>query len=199
MSAFPKSCLHLQLWSYFSLFLYWIIFPFRGILFPLARLGPLNPFAVTCFSWPLPQNVSSLVIFVPKHESTVFFQNIGTHLQDYKRVSWPVWPQYDTPLLITYLFTPWSRVLLEKLTGSKLAKKFPAFYGTQRFITSLTSARHLSLFPLPEYPSRYYPLIYASGFSTKPVHATWPAHLILLDLITRTIFGKGYRFYLNGW
>jgi hypothetical protein len=30
----------------------------------------------------------------------------------------------------TYLLTPWSRVLLEKLTGLRLVKKFPAFYGT---------------------------------------------------------------------
>jgi len=27
----------------------------------------------------------------------------------------------------TYLLTPWTRVLLEKLTGSALVKKFPAF------------------------------------------------------------------------
>ena len=47
--------------------------------------------------------------------------------------------------LLTYLHTPWSRVLLEKLTGSQLVKKFPAFYGTRRFITAFTSARHLSL------------------------------------------------------
>ena len=45
----------------------------------------------------------------------------------------------------TYLFTPWNRVLLEKLTGLQLVKKFPAFYGTRMFITALTSARHLSL------------------------------------------------------
>jgi hypothetical protein len=32
--------------------------------------------------------------------------------------------------LLTYLLTPWSRVLLEKLTGLQLVKKFPAFYGT---------------------------------------------------------------------
>jgi len=44
-----------------------------------------------------------------------------------------------------YLLTPLSRVLLEKLTGSKLVKKFPAFYGTRRFITAFTNARHLSL------------------------------------------------------
>ena len=45
----------------------------------------------------------------------------------------------------TYLLTPWCRVLLEKLTGLQLFKKFPAFHGTQRFITALTSVRHLSL------------------------------------------------------
>jgi hypothetical protein len=44
-----------------------------------------------------------------------------------------------------YLFTPWSTVLLEKLTGLQLVKKFPAFYGTWRSITAFTSAHHLSL------------------------------------------------------
>ena len=44
-----------------------------------------------------------------------------------------------------YLLTPWCRVLLEKLTGLQLVKKFPAFHGTRRFITALTSVRHLSL------------------------------------------------------
>jgi len=47
--------------------------------------------------------------------------------------------------LLTCLLTPWNRVLLEKLTGLQLVKKFPAFYGSWRFITALTSARHLSL------------------------------------------------------
>ena len=44
----------------------------------------------------------------------------------------------------TYLLTPWCRVL-EKLTGLQLVKKFPAFHVTWRFITALTSVRHLSL------------------------------------------------------
>ena len=42
------------------------------------------------------------------------------------------------------VLTPWSRVL-EKLTGTRLVKKFPVFYVTQSFITALTTARHLSL------------------------------------------------------
>ena len=38
-----------------------------------------------------------------------------------------------------------SGVLLEKLTVSQLGNKFPAFYGTRRFIAAFTSACHLSL------------------------------------------------------
>jgi len=48
-------------------------------------------------------------------------------------------------LCITYLLAPCSRVLLEKLTGLGLVKKFPPFYVTRSFITTFTSARHLSL------------------------------------------------------
>jgi len=48
-------------------------------------------------------------------------------------------------ILLHYYFTPWCRVLLEKLTGLQLVKKFPTFYGTWRFITALTSLRHPSL------------------------------------------------------
>ena len=57
-------------------------------------------------------------------------------------VSW----SSDVQILpLTYLLTPWCRVLLEKLTGLQLVKKFPAFHGARRFITALTSVRHLSL------------------------------------------------------
>jgi len=44
----------------------------------------------------------------------------GILLQDYLVLT------YHT----VYLLTAWSRVLLEKLTGSQLVKKFHAFYGT---------------------------------------------------------------------
>jgi len=47
--------------------------------------------------------------------------------------------------LLTYLLTPRCRVLLEKLTGVQLVKKFSGFHGTRRFITALKSARHLSV------------------------------------------------------
>jgi len=48
-----------------------------------------------------------------------------------------------------YLLTPWRRVLLEQLTGLQLVKKFPAFHGTRRSITALTSVRHLSILGQP--------------------------------------------------
>ena len=123
--------------------------------------------------------------------------------------------------ILTYLLTPWCRALLEQLTGLQLVKKFPAFHGTRRFITALTSFRHLSLswarpiqsiYPHPTswrsililsthlrlgLPSGLFP----SGFPTKtlytplssPIRATCPAHLILLDFYTRTILGEQYK------
>ena len=47
---------------------------------------------------------------------------------------------YTTPYLLHS-----AEVLLEKLTGLQLVKKLPAFHGTRRFITALTSVRQLSL------------------------------------------------------
>jgi hypothetical protein len=61
--------------------------------------------------------------------------------------------------LLTYLLTQWSTVLLEKLTGLQLVKKFPALYGTRRFITAFTGARHLSL-------------TWASSIQSIPPHPT---------------------------
>jgi len=45
----------------------------------------------------------------------------------------------------TSLLVQCSRVLLEKLIGSQLVMKFHARYGTRRFITAFTTARHLYL------------------------------------------------------
>jgi hypothetical protein len=39
--------------------------------------------------------------------------------------------------LLTYLLTPWSTALLQKLTDLQLVKKFPTFYETRKFITAL--------------------------------------------------------------
>ena len=59
------------------------------------------------------------------------------------------WQVHLAITLFTYLLTPWCRVLLEKLTGLQLVKKFPAFHGNRRFITALTSVCHLSILGQP--------------------------------------------------
>jgi hypothetical protein len=47
---------------------------------------------------------------------------------------------------LTYLLTPWSRVLPEKLTRDFAAsQEIPRIYGTRKSLTVPTSARHLSL------------------------------------------------------
>jgi len=128
--------------------------------------------------------------------------------------------QKPLTLAYAYLLTPWCRLLLEKLTGLQLVKKFPAFHGTRRFITAPTSVHHLflswaspiqSIYPHPTswrsvlILSTYLRLglpsgLFPSGFPTKtlytpfssPIRAAFPAHLIL-HFITRTILGEEYK------
>jgi hypothetical protein len=95
------------------------------------------------------------------------------------------------------LLTPWSRVLVEKLTGLQLVNKMTTFYGTRKFITAFTVARHLSLSwvsPIQSIPPHltYWRPIYA-WVSPVVSFPKWPANLILLDFITRTMLGEEYR------
>jgi hypothetical protein len=60
----------------------------------------------------------------------------------------------------TYLFTPWTRVLLEQVKGSQLVKKFPIFYKVcskkdQHFAikTLLIIFQHFKHCPLQSSPS----------------------------------------------
>jgi hypothetical protein len=53
--------------------------------------------------------------------------------------------EYITSFLTWHLLIQWSRVLLEKLTGSAASQEIPRIFGTRRFITVLTISRHLSL------------------------------------------------------
>ena len=128
---------------------------------------------------------------------------------------------------LTYLLTysTMCRVILEKLTGLQLVKKFPAFHGTRKFITALTSVRQLSLSwasPIQSiypHPTSWRSILilsthlrlglpsglFLSGFPTKtlytplysPIHATWPAHLILLATYCLHYYYYYYYYYYS--
>jgi hypothetical protein len=90
--------------------------------------------------------------------------------------------------------------------------KFRALYGTRRFRTAFTRVRHLSLFwamsihSMLLQPTSWGSILVLSshlllGFQVDsfpqpllfPILATCPAHLILLDLIIRILFGEECR------
>jgi hypothetical protein len=100
------------------------------------------------------------------------------------------------------------------MTCRQLVKKFLTFYGTWRFITAFTTARHLSIswaiwiqsmsrshFSKIHFniilhlrlsrPSGLLPLTFPTkalyAFLVSPIRTTCPAHLRLLDLTTRII------------
>ena len=104
---------------------------------------------------------------------------------------------------IACLLTIWSTVLPEKLTNPQIVNKFPAYYGTRRFITAFTTARHLPLSwarwikSMPHPTSRRAILIssirawvcqvvsFPQVSPPKPcvnLASTWPAHPNVLDL-----------------
>ena len=84
------------------------------------------------FSFQEEQNVLPLIIWRLKVLTNI-------------RQALPTYALHHMPNAFMYLLTPWCIVLLEKLTGLQLVKKFPAFHGTRMFITALTSVRHLPL------------------------------------------------------
>jgi len=80
--------------------------------------------------------------------------------------------------------TPWSRVLLENLIVTLLVKKFPAFFGTQRFI-----AMFIGLYPRRDasiplgppcglFPAGF-PIKILNAFLIVPMRVACPAHLKL--------------------
>ena len=103
--------------------------------------------------------------------------------------------------------------VLDRLQTPQVGKKFPVFYGSRIFITVFITFHNLFVLsqispvcfftncfivsPTPSFPNRLFP----SGFPTKLVYAflffstcaTCPAYIILIHLITCTIFGDKYN------
>ena len=122
--------------------------------------------------------------------------------------------------LLTYLLT-YSMQQSPSYEANRLVKKFSVFYGTRRFITAFTSARHLSVSSAssiqskPPHPTSWWSIwilsshlhlgfpsdFFPSGFPTttlytpllSTIRAICHAHLINLEIITRTLLDEQYR------
>ena len=124
---------------------------------------------------------------------------------------------YFFTYLLPYLLR--SRILVKKRTGSQLVKQFSAFYGIRRYISAVQEPTTCP-YPQPYQSSpSHHPIswrstlilsyhlrlglpsyVFPSDFSDKTLYApvlfriraTFPIHLIIVDLITRIIPGEYY-------
>jgi hypothetical protein len=113
---------------------------------------------------------------------------------------------------MTNRLIPLNTVLPEKLTVPQPVKKFPAFYGTYKFITAFTKAHQLPLSSTRSIQSTHYILFLPDPLYIVLPSTSWfskwfpcfgcphqnparvgtraacPAHVIVFDLITQIIF-----------
>jgi hypothetical protein len=138
-------------------------------------------------TWFFPSFSASVFMWVTENVDDLFRKKIYTCSQ--VMVYSSLIKVFHSP---TYLLTPWSRVLLEKLTGLQLVKKFPAFYGTRRFLTALTIARHLSLsWASPIQSSHPHPTSWRSILTlSSHLRPGLPSGLFPSGFPTRTLYGR---------
>jgi hypothetical protein len=98
---------------------------YSSIKAPFDFLEPQEPHQ-TCSGKPLPFTCGIELYVIQKN---IYLSSL-------------LWPLHN---LRFHLLISWSRVLPQNLTGPQLVIKYPAFYGTRRFITAFWRARHLSL------------------------------------------------------
>ena len=152
--------------------------PFRVEYPRLPLLLQVQQFYVLFYEWVIndrPSNETNEHSFLRRSRPTKVCRNDDDdclfHTKTYHlifislMVSW--WhPSFFGTYWRTYLLTPCSRGLPEKLISPQLFRKFLEFYGTRRFITAFITARHLSLF-------------WARPIQTVPHPISWKYILIL--------------------
>jgi hypothetical protein len=112
--------------------------------------------------------------------------------------SWNELHIYVGGFLSYYLFlhnwlNPWSRVNPEKLTAPQLDKKLLAFYGTRRFISAFTRARHLSLSWVRSIQSMPHPTSWSIILIlSSHLRLGLPSGLFLSGLLTRSLYAPPY-------
>ena len=105
----------------------------------------------------------------------------------------PYTPPLSSPIRAT---CPAHLILIDFINRPILGEQYRSFSSS---LSSLILTTYLSL----GLPSGFFP----SGFPTKTlftalssaIRATCPAHLILLDFITRTKLGEQYKYNNSGW
>jgi hypothetical protein len=108
-----------------------ICFSFLYLFYLLLSLLPLfRPF--------------SLFIILPPFCSSWNLSTDHRGLRDFSCPPADPWMRAVQPCFL-YKLTPWRRVLIEKAPVAQLLKSFLTLYGTRRFITVVTRARHYSL------------------------------------------------------
>ena len=138
---------------------------------------------VNCAVWDLYRHPDSITSFVRAYiSSRSKFKEIGTKIK--LTLEWLL------NYLLAYLLSPWSRVLLEKLTGSQLVEKFLAFYETRNFITAFKSSRHLSLLwarsiqSIPPHPTSWRSILLLSSYLCLGL----PYDVFPSDFLTKTLY-----------
>ena len=136
----------------FTSFLPYLLPSFLPYLLPSFLIYLLT----SLFTSFLPYLLPSLFTYFLPSLFTYLFTSFLPYLLTYLFTSFlPYLLTYLLPYLVTYSIGQ----ILEKLTGFQPVKKFPAFYGTRKFITAFTIGRHLSL-------------SWASSIQSVPPHPT---------------------------
>jgi hypothetical protein len=94
---------------------------------------------------PVTKLTTSPTMMTVKHPTTLKYKYERRYSTKGSSDSDGVPPLQDRIITLYAHTTPWGRVLFEKLTVIQMAKKFAAFYRTQKFITVFPRTRHWSL------------------------------------------------------